>query len=267
MTMIGFPPALADRWSLSNWQNAPHNRWAFQHLREVVPTARVGRGSAGAATVGTRRRVRRAAGRLAAGRSLRVGRRGARRHLHRRFPGPARRQGGHRAVPERHGARPHARDDVGVQVRCRLRRRVARGQRRHRRQRRGRLLRPGTRPVRLPRRHRPGRPRHAIRHRLFRGVPDPGCRGAAAGAGHRLGTPGAAGAADVDVRVPVDPDRRPRPRHRVRVPVLRDGHPRLAVRAGQRRPDARAAVHADLVADRRRTGHGRGRRSGGCRLP
>jgi len=45
MTMIGFPPALDDRWSLANWQNAPHNRWAFQHLREVVPTARVGRGS------------------------------------------------------------------------------------------------------------------------------------------------------------------------------------------------------------------------------
>ena len=40
MTMIGFPPALADRWSLTNWQNAPHNRWSFQHLREVVPTAR-----------------------------------------------------------------------------------------------------------------------------------------------------------------------------------------------------------------------------------
>ena len=45
MTMIGFPPALDDRWSLANWQHAPHNRWAFQHLREVVPTARVGRGS------------------------------------------------------------------------------------------------------------------------------------------------------------------------------------------------------------------------------
>jgi CubicO group peptidase (beta-lactamase class C family) len=45
MTMIGFPPALADRWSLTNWQNAPHNRWSFQHLREVVPTARVGRGA------------------------------------------------------------------------------------------------------------------------------------------------------------------------------------------------------------------------------
>ena len=43
MTMIGFPPALTERWSLSNWQTAPYNRWSFQHLREVVPTARVGR--------------------------------------------------------------------------------------------------------------------------------------------------------------------------------------------------------------------------------
>ena len=51
MTMIGFPPALADRWSLANWQNAPYNRWSFQHLREVVPTARVGRGSGSAAAV------------------------------------------------------------------------------------------------------------------------------------------------------------------------------------------------------------------------
>jgi CubicO group peptidase (beta-lactamase class C family) len=46
MTMIGFPPALTDRWSLANWQTAPYNRWSFQHLREVVPTARVGRNPA-----------------------------------------------------------------------------------------------------------------------------------------------------------------------------------------------------------------------------
>jgi CubicO group peptidase (beta-lactamase class C family) len=43
MTMIGFPPAVEHRWSLANWQNAPVNRWSFQHLREVVPTARVSR--------------------------------------------------------------------------------------------------------------------------------------------------------------------------------------------------------------------------------
>ena len=45
MTMIGFPPNPADRWSLATWQNAPANRWSFQHIREVVPTARVSRGS------------------------------------------------------------------------------------------------------------------------------------------------------------------------------------------------------------------------------
>lgn len=47
MTMLGFPPDVDDRWSLRNWQNAPVNRWSFQHMREVVPTARVGRGPAG----------------------------------------------------------------------------------------------------------------------------------------------------------------------------------------------------------------------------
>lgn len=45
MTMIGFPPVPADRWSLATWQNAPANRWSFQHIREVVPTARVSRGA------------------------------------------------------------------------------------------------------------------------------------------------------------------------------------------------------------------------------
>jgi CubicO group peptidase (beta-lactamase class C family) len=49
MTMIGFPPHPADRWSLATWQNAPANRWSFQHVREVVPTARVSRGTGAAA--------------------------------------------------------------------------------------------------------------------------------------------------------------------------------------------------------------------------
>ncbi|WP_395726010.1 serine hydrolase domain-containing protein [Nakamurella sp.] len=49
MTMIGFPPHPADRWSLATWQNAPANRWSFQHIREVVPTARVSRGTGAAA--------------------------------------------------------------------------------------------------------------------------------------------------------------------------------------------------------------------------
>lgn len=45
--MSGFPPPREQRWSLANWQQAPVNRWAFQHLREIVPTARVGRSPTG----------------------------------------------------------------------------------------------------------------------------------------------------------------------------------------------------------------------------
>jgi hypothetical protein len=42
--MKGFPPQAEQRVSLTNWQTAPYNRWAFQHVREIVPTARVSRG-------------------------------------------------------------------------------------------------------------------------------------------------------------------------------------------------------------------------------
>ncbi|MGD9620590.1 MAG: serine hydrolase domain-containing protein [Mycolicibacterium sp.] len=30
--------------TLANWQRPPHNQWAFQHLREVIPTQRISRG-------------------------------------------------------------------------------------------------------------------------------------------------------------------------------------------------------------------------------
>jgi len=30
--------------TLANWQDPPHNRWAFQHVRELIPTARISRG-------------------------------------------------------------------------------------------------------------------------------------------------------------------------------------------------------------------------------
>ena len=43
MLMQGFPPPPLERVTLANWQDAPHNRWSFHHLREVVPTARVAR--------------------------------------------------------------------------------------------------------------------------------------------------------------------------------------------------------------------------------
>jgi len=33
------------RVTLANWQDPPFNRWAFQHVRELVPSARIGRGT------------------------------------------------------------------------------------------------------------------------------------------------------------------------------------------------------------------------------
>ncbi len=37
-----FPPQ--SRVTLANWQDPPFNRWAFQHIRELIPTARISRG-------------------------------------------------------------------------------------------------------------------------------------------------------------------------------------------------------------------------------
>ena len=42
--MQGFPPAPDARVTLANWQTPPYNRWAFSHLREIVPTQRIARG-------------------------------------------------------------------------------------------------------------------------------------------------------------------------------------------------------------------------------
>jgi CubicO group peptidase (beta-lactamase class C family) len=42
-----FPPA--ERVTLANWQEPPFNRWAFQHVRELIPTARIARAPAGQA--------------------------------------------------------------------------------------------------------------------------------------------------------------------------------------------------------------------------
>ncbi len=43
--MSGAPPfAPANLVTLANWQDPPSNRWSFQHLRELVPTARISRG-------------------------------------------------------------------------------------------------------------------------------------------------------------------------------------------------------------------------------
>jgi len=37
-----FPPGA--KVTLANWQDPPFNRWAFQHVRELIPTARISRG-------------------------------------------------------------------------------------------------------------------------------------------------------------------------------------------------------------------------------
>lgn len=37
--MTGFPPAARDQVTLANWRTAPFNRWAFHHVREIVPSA------------------------------------------------------------------------------------------------------------------------------------------------------------------------------------------------------------------------------------
>jgi CubicO group peptidase (beta-lactamase class C family) len=36
--MSGFPPAPESQVTLANWQDPPFNRWAFQHMREIIPS-------------------------------------------------------------------------------------------------------------------------------------------------------------------------------------------------------------------------------------
>ncbi len=43
--MSGFPPESESQVTLANWQDPPFNRWSFQHLREVIPTQRISRGT------------------------------------------------------------------------------------------------------------------------------------------------------------------------------------------------------------------------------
>src|ERR671930_2039170 len=45
MLMQGFPPPEDARVTLANWQEPPYNRWSFAHLRELVPTQRIARGT------------------------------------------------------------------------------------------------------------------------------------------------------------------------------------------------------------------------------
>ena len=43
--MAGAPPFTPERLvTLANWGQPPYNRWAFQHVRELIPTAAIPRG-------------------------------------------------------------------------------------------------------------------------------------------------------------------------------------------------------------------------------
>lgn len=43
--MQGFPSEGDAQVTLENWRTPPHNRWAFQHVSELVPSAQIWRGS------------------------------------------------------------------------------------------------------------------------------------------------------------------------------------------------------------------------------
>jgi hypothetical protein len=51
--MFGFPPAEDSLVTLANWQDPPHQRWAFQHVREIVPSQPIRRGSGPASALTT----------------------------------------------------------------------------------------------------------------------------------------------------------------------------------------------------------------------
>ena len=43
--MQGFPPPKDAQVTLANWQAPPYSRWSFSHMRELVPTQRISRGT------------------------------------------------------------------------------------------------------------------------------------------------------------------------------------------------------------------------------
>ena len=44
MLMAGFPPAPESQVTLANWQDPPFNRWAFRHMRELIPSHAIAAG-------------------------------------------------------------------------------------------------------------------------------------------------------------------------------------------------------------------------------
>jgi CubicO group peptidase (beta-lactamase class C family) len=47
--MAGFPPAPDSQVTLANWQDPPFNRWAFRHMRELIPSQPIRAAQAGQA--------------------------------------------------------------------------------------------------------------------------------------------------------------------------------------------------------------------------
>jgi hypothetical protein len=45
--MTGFPPPPESRVTLANWQDPPFNRWAFRHMREIIPSQPIPAGPGG----------------------------------------------------------------------------------------------------------------------------------------------------------------------------------------------------------------------------
>ena len=43
--MTAFPPTEDGLVTLANWRTPPFNRWSFQHVSELVPTAPIWRGT------------------------------------------------------------------------------------------------------------------------------------------------------------------------------------------------------------------------------
>ena len=53
MLMQEFPPPPNDRVTLANWQDQPFNQWSFSHMRELVPTQIISRGTTASAPLPT----------------------------------------------------------------------------------------------------------------------------------------------------------------------------------------------------------------------
>ena len=252
--MQGFPPAPDARVTLANWQTPPYNRWAFSHLREIVPTQRIARGDgpvlplpADPQPVGEVETVRSDRTRTSVDAVLDdtftdgvvVVQDG--RLVYERYLGQTTRG---------HHAPAHVDLEVGRQLRRgqpgRPRGALARAARDR--------ARPGDAEQRLPRRDGAPPAGHAVGHPLQRGVHRPERRGARARAGGRwspLVTPDLPDSMYPYLTMLVGGARA---RRRVRVPLLRDGRAGLGLRAGRGAADGGPDRRAGVGAARRRAG-------------